>query len=90
LGTTNIFNSFFSGFAVTGSMTRSLIISQIGGRTPLSGLFASIVVCCSLLFLPPAFYFIPDACLAAVIITSVFGLMRGPKTFIKLWRINRK
>ncbi|KAI8053292.1 sulfate transporter family-domain-containing protein [Syncephalis plumigaleata] len=88
LGASNIATSFFSGFCGTGAMTRGMVLSQSGVRSPLSGLFASLVVCCALIFLPPAFYYIPDACLAAVIVTSVFRLMRGPKTFIKLWRIN--
>ncbi|KAI9597499.1 sulfate transporter family-domain-containing protein [Syncephalis fuscata] len=88
LGASNVATSFFSGFCGTGAMTRGMILSQSGVRSPLSGLFASIIVCCALIFLPPAFYYIPDACLAAIIVTSVVHLMRGPQTFIKLWRIN--
>ncbi|RKP26025.1 sulfate transporter family-domain-containing protein, partial [Syncephalis pseudoplumigaleata] len=88
LGLSNITTAFFSGFGVSGAMSRSMMVAQMGARTPLNSIFSSIVVCGSLLFLPPAFYYIPDACLAAIIITSVFGLMRGPRTFIKLWRIN--
>ncbi|KAI9592196.1 sulfate transporter family-domain-containing protein [Syncephalis fuscata] len=88
VGMSNISTSFFSGFGVTGAMSRSLMVAQVGSKTPLNGAISSIVICCALLFLPPAFYYIPDACLAGIIITSVFGLMRGPKTFIKLWHIN--
>ncbi|KAI8054430.1 sulfate transporter family-domain-containing protein [Syncephalis plumigaleata] len=88
LGFSNMATSFFSGFGVTGAMSRSMMVAQMGARTPLNSIFPTFVVCGSLLFLPPAFYYIPDSCLAAIITTSVFGLMRGPRTFIKLWRIN--
>jgi sodium-independent sulfate anion transporter 11 len=90
LGISNMASSFFSGFGVTGAMSRSVMVAQMGARTPLNSIFPALLVCGSLLFLPPAFYYIPDSCLAAIIITSVLGLMRGPHTFIKLWRINRK
>ncbi|KAI9597837.1 sulfate transporter family-domain-containing protein [Syncephalis fuscata] len=87
LGVINIVGSFFRAYPNMGTFSRSLVNSQAGARSPFTSLFCGIIVLCALLFLPPAFYYIPDACLATIIIVSVSGLIVGPRTLRQLWRV---
>lgn len=71
IGLCNIGNSFVHGFPGSGSFSRSAVNNASGVRTPLGGLYTSILVIASLLVLTPYFYYIPKTCLAAVIIAAV-------------------
>ncbi|CAI6349866.1 unnamed protein product [Macrosiphum euphorbiae] len=71
IGLCNIGNSFVQSFPGSGSFSRSAVNNASGVRTPLGGLYTSILVIVALLFLTPYFYYIPKTCLAAVIITAV-------------------
>ncbi|CAF0758921.1 unnamed protein product [Didymodactylos carnosus] len=81
IGVTNIIGSFFSAYPTTGSFSRTAIKAKSGVRTPLAGVFSSLVVLLALYALTPAFYYIPDAILAAVIIHSVGDLASGPRVW---------
>lgn len=72
----------------TGSFSRTAIKARSGVRTPLAGVFSAIVVLLCLYALTPAFYYIPDAILSAVIIHAVSDLVSGPKFVQHLWHIN--
>lgn len=72
----------------TGSFSRTAIMARSGVRTPLAGVFSALVVLLCLYALTPAFYYIPDAILAAVIIHAVSDLVSGPKFVQHLWQIN--
>jgi sodium-independent sulfate anion transporter 11 len=88
LGVANVFGSFFGAYPNTGSFSRTAIKARSGVRTPLAGIFSGCVVVLALYALTPAFYYIPSAILAAVIIHAVSDLVSGP-TFIKqLWKVN--
>ncbi len=75
LGLAKIAGSFFQAFPNTGSFTRSAINEQAGAKTGVSSLIAGIVVILTLLFLTPLFYYLPQAILAAIVISAVFGLI---------------
>lgn len=79
---------FSSAYPNTGSFSRTAIKARSGVRTPLAGLFSAAVVVLSLYALTPAFYYIPDSILAAVIIHAVADLVSGPKFLKQLWHIN--
>lgn len=72
----------------TGSFSRTAINARSGSRTPLSGVFSALVVLLCLYALTPAFYYIPDAILSAVIIHAVADLVSGPKFLRQLFRVN--
>ncbi len=74
-GLANITGSFFQGYAVSGSFSRSAVNFQAGARTGLSNVFASVVVVTVMLFLTPLLFYIPQSVLAAVIILAVLGLI---------------
>lgn len=71
IGLCNIGNSFVHGFPGSGSFSRSAVNNASGVRTPLGGLYTSVLVIASLMVLTPYFYYIPKTCLAAVIIAAV-------------------
>lgn len=88
IGLSNIVGSFVSSYPVTGSFSRTAINSQSGVRTPAGGIFTGALVLIALAFLTPLFSYIPDACLAAIIILAVLDMVDF-SLIIQLWRVNR-
>lgn len=86
IGLTNIMGSFVSAYPVTGSFGRTAVNSQTGVCTPAGGIITSSVVLLSLAFLMPAFYYIPKASLAAVIICAVAPMV-DYTVVKKMWKI---
>ncbi|RIB04058.1 sulfate transporter family-domain-containing protein [Gigaspora rosea] len=87
VGATNAIGSFFGAYPATGSFSRSAINAKSGVRTPLAGIFSGALVIASLYFLTPAFYYIPNAALSAVIIHAVLNLISGPAYIKQIWKI---
>lgn len=88
IGVTNIMGSFVSAYPVTGSFGRTAVNSQTGVCTPAGGIITSVIVLLSLAFLMPAFYYIPKASLAAVIICAVTPMV-DYRVVAKMWRIRK-
>uniref|UniRef100_A0AAX7UAF1 STAS domain-containing protein n=1 Tax=Astatotilapia calliptera TaxID=8154 RepID=A0AAX7UAF1_ASTCA len=88
IGVTNIMGSFVSAYPVTGSFGRTAVNSQTGVCTPAGGVVTSVIVLLSLAFLMPAFYYIPKASLAAVIICAVAPMV-DYRVVAKMWRIRK-
>ncbi|MBT8189871.1 MAG: sodium-independent anion transporter, partial [Bacteroidia bacterium] len=72
LGLAKIIGSFFQAFPNTGSFTRSAINEQSGARTGLASIFASMFIGLTLLLFTDFFYYLPNAILAAIVISAVF------------------
>ncbi|KAL6110438.1 slc26a11 [Pungitius sinensis] len=88
IGVTNIMGSFVSAYPVTGSFGRTAVNSQTGVCTPAGGIVTSVIVLLSLAFLMPAFYYIPKASLAAVIICAVAPMV-DYRVVGKMWKIRK-
>ncbi|GAA5813748.1 hypothetical protein MFLAVUS_007235 [Mucor flavus] len=88
IGAANIIGSFFGAYPNTGSFSRTAINARSGSRTPFSGIFSALVVLLCLYALTPAFYYIPDAILSAVIIHAVADLVSGPTFLRQLYHVN--
>lgn len=88
LGAANLFSAVSGGFAVTGSFARTAINDEGGAASPMSGLFAALLMALVLLFLTPLFTKLPLAVLAATIIVAAASLidLRG---FLHNWRYDR-
>ena len=67
--------SFLGCYPVGGSFSRTAVNSQAGIRTPLGSAFAAVVVGLALLVATGAFVYIPQAALAAVIISAVASII---------------
>jgi SulP family sulfate permease len=74
-GLANIFTSFFQGFPISGSFTRSAINAEAGARTGFSSLVASLMTVLTVLFLTPVFYYLPLAALSAIVIVAAISLV---------------
>jgi sodium-independent sulfate anion transporter 11 len=85
---TNLLGVFFSSFPTTASFSATALKARCLVPTPLSGLFTSALIILSLYALTGAFYYVPTAGLAAVIISSATGLVDGSEG-IHYWHISR-
>ncbi|CEG82927.1 hypothetical protein RMATCC62417_16915 [Rhizopus microsporus] len=88
IGFTNVWASFFGAYPSTGSFSRTAIKARSGVKTPIAGIFSALVVVLALYALTPAFYYIPDASLAAVVIHAVSDLVSGPDYIKRLAQVS--
>ncbi|TPX49591.1 hypothetical protein SeMB42_g02549 [Synchytrium endobioticum] len=84
----NILGPFFGAYPVTGSFSRTAIKAKSGVRTPLAGVLTSIVVIVAIFLLPPLFYWISNAALAAVIIHAVGDLISSSQYLRDIWNVD--
>lgn len=75
LGMANIAGAWFSSIPVAGAFSRTAVNFYAGAKSKLSSLVTVLVICLTLIFLTPYFYFLPYSALAAIIITAVTGLI---------------
>ncbi|MEE8343138.1 MAG: sulfate permease, partial [Gammaproteobacteria bacterium] len=75
-GLGNLFSGLFQGYAVSGSFSRSAVNIGAGAVTGFSSVVTGLVVGATLLWLTPLLYNLPQATLAAVIITAVMNLVK--------------
>jgi len=75
-------------FATSASFSRSAINLYAGAKSGWATVFALVLVLAVLLWLTPALYHVPQAVLAAVVVTAVTGLIQ-PMSMLRLWRISR-
>ncbi len=87
-GLANIAVSFFKGFPVGGSFSRSSLNFYLGAKTPLTSVIAGSLVGFTLFFIAPAFYYLPKATLSAIVLSAVVDLIK-PQEIVRLYRINR-
>src|SRR5690606_22185913 len=87
IGITNIIGTFFGAYPATGSFSRTALKSMSGVRTPAAGIITGFVVLLALYALTDAFYCIPTAGIAAVIIHAVGDLMAHPRQLYIFWRV---
>jgi MFS superfamily sulfate permease-like transporter len=84
----NIVSSFFQCYPNAGSLSRSAVLEGSGGKTLLIGGFSSVVLGAVIIALTPLFRSLPMACLAAIIIINLKGLLVQMKDFIFYFRIS--
>ncbi|MEO9964625.1 MAG: sulfate permease [Reichenbachiella sp.] len=85
IGAGNIVGSFFKSFPTTAGFSRSAVNEASGAQTGLAALVSVLVVIMTLLFLMPAFYYLPQALLGAIIFVAILGLIDYRLTK-KLWK----
>ena len=88
LGAASVGAAFMGGYPVTGGFSRSLVGFSAGARTQLSSVITAGIVALCVAFFTPAFHFIPNTVLAAIIIVAVVNLI-DLKTPLKLWHYSR-
>lgn len=75
LGYSSVASAFFQSYPITGSFSRTAVNSASSVKTPMGGVFTGLLVIISLEVLTPAFYYIPKAALAAIIMMSVVHMV---------------
>jgi SulP family sulfate permease len=74
-GMSNIFGSFFSSYAGSGSFTRSGINYASGAQTPLSAIFAALFLMIIVLLIAPLTAYLPVAAMGGVILLVAYNLI---------------
>ncbi|THH27826.1 hypothetical protein EUX98_g6364 [Antrodiella citrinella] len=89
LGASNIIASFVPGtLPAYGSITRSRVNGDVGGRTQMASLICSAIVLLATFFLLPWLYFLPKCVLASIICLVVFSLLAEAPHDVKFyWRM---
>jgi len=88
LGAANLAGAFFSGYPVTGGLSRTAVNYQAGARTQLASIITAATILLILLALTPLFYYLPNAVLGAIIVAAVSGLI-DYKEAIHLFRLKK-
>jgi SulP family sulfate permease len=87
-GLAKLASGFSGAFPTSSSFSRSAITLYAGAQTGWATLFSVMVVAGALLWLMPLLYHVPQAVLAAVVVTAILGLVK-PASFVALWRVSR-
>ena len=87
-GIGNIGAGLLGGMAVTGSLSKSSAAMSAGAKTQMSNVFLAGIVLLTLAFLAPAFQWLPEAVLAAIVINAMSG-SAGPRKLERLWRVDK-
>ncbi|NWH77979.1 S26A6 protein, partial [Piaya cayana] len=89
LGLCNFLGGFFQCFAISCSMSRSLVQESTGGNSQVAGVIASLVILVTLLKIGELFRDLPKAILSAIIIINLKGMFKQFKDLCTLWKSNR-
>jgi len=74
LGAANLASGFFQGFPISSSSSRTPVAEASGARTQVTGIVGAVAVAALLLVAPSLLSTLPNAALAAVVISSAIGL----------------
>jgi SulP family sulfate permease len=74
-GLSNMFGSFFSSYAGSGSFTRSGINYEAGAKTPLSAILAAVFLVIIVLLIAPLTAYLPIAAMGGVILLVAYNLI---------------
>ncbi|XP_062374578.1 prestin isoform X3 [Sardina pilchardus] len=89
LGICNFVSSFFQTFAITCSMSRSLVQESTGGKTQIAGLLSSLIVLLVVVAIGFVFEPLPQTVLAAIIMVNLQGMFKQFRDIPTLWRTSR-
>ncbi len=87
-GLSKISAGLFGSFATSASFSRSAVNLLAGARTGYANVFSILLVVVVVLWFIPWLYHVPQATLAAIVITAVLNLVK-PSAILKLFRISK-
>ena len=88
IGVANVAASFFQGFPVSTSGSRTAVAEQAGAKTQLTGIVGAAAIVLMLVFAPWLLQNLPQPTLAAIVIAASLSLADIPGT-VRLWRQRR-
>ena len=86
LGSASIGAGLFGGFSVSASASRTPVAVSAGARTQLAGVVGALTIAALLVFAPWLTTNLPEATLAAIVMTASLSLLDIPGT-ARLWRL---
>ncbi|XP_059190071.1 solute carrier family 26 member 6-like isoform X2 [Centropristis striata] len=89
LGLSNSIGAVFQCFAVSCSMSRSMVQESTGGKTQVAGALSAIVILFITLWIGTLFEDLPKAVLAAIIYVNLHGMIKQFMDIRALWRSNK-
>ncbi|XP_067908118.1 solute carrier family 26 member 6-like isoform X1 [Heterodontus francisci] len=89
LGLSNFVGGFFQCFAVSCSMSRSLVQESTGGNTQLAAAVSCIVILVIILEVGALFTQLPKAVLASIVIVNLKGMFEQVTDICHFWRTNK-
>ncbi|XP_074909633.1 solute carrier family 26 member 6 [Buteo buteo] len=89
LGLSNFLGGFFQCFAISCSMSRSLVQESTGGNSQVAGVISSLVILVTILKIGELFRDLPKAILAAIIIINLKGMFKQFSDLRTLWKSNQ-
>ncbi|SNS27693.1 high affinity sulphate transporter 1 [Geodermatophilus saharensis] len=88
IGVANVAAGLFQGFPVSTSASRTAVAERAGARSQLTGVTGAVLILLMILLLPGLFRDLPDAALAAVVVTAALSLADLPAV-VRLWHQRR-
>ena len=85
IGVANLTAGLFQGFPVSTSASRTAVAERAGAKSQLTGITGAALIIVMIVLLPGLFKDLPQAALAAVVITAALSLADIPGT-ARLWR----
>ncbi|XP_063164115.1 prestin [Candoia aspera] len=89
LGICNSTGSFFQTFAVTCSMSRSLVQEGTGGKTQVAGTLSSVMVFLVIIAIGYLFAPLPQTVLAAIVMVNLKGMFKQFGDIAHFWRTSK-
>ncbi len=87
-GLSKISAGLFGSFATSASFSRSAVNLLAGAKTGYANVFSILLVVVVVLWFIPALYHVPQAALAAIVMTAVSNLVK-PRAILHLFKISR-
>lgn len=85
-GLANIVGSFFQSYVVSGSFSRSAVAARVGARSGVYAIVSALGVLLVMLFFTQYLYHLPQAVLAAIVMSAVFSLI-DVRSMIHAWNV---
>jgi SulP family sulfate permease len=84
-GLANLVTGFFSGFAVSGSFTRTSVNYEAGAKSSVSSIVSGIFILISMLLLAPLAAFLPRTALASVLLITAYRMIDRSE-ILRIWQ----
>ncbi|XP_055022178.1 solute carrier family 26 member 6 [Boleophthalmus pectinirostris] len=89
LGLSNTVGGFFQCFAISCSMSRTMVQISTGGKTQVAGALSAVVILIITLWIGQLFEDLPKSVLAAIIYVNLQGIMKQFMDIKVLWKSSR-
>ncbi|XP_054465699.1 solute carrier family 26 member 6-like [Anoplopoma fimbria] len=89
LGLSNTVGGFFQCYAVTSSLSRSLVQESTGGKTQVAGVISSVIVLVTVLKIGSLFSDLPKAVLSTIVFVNLKGMFKQFMDVPLLWKTNK-